>query len=733
MTRPLVSAFVLPGLCALSLLSACGGAAPAFSTRFADNRASDIDTLLRRIDSAPVLEGPAIVAGISSAPNKVYAFDLDAQRVLWSEATNARFAPIVTGDFVVTQETGGIVARDLRTGRERFVIDADGKTLNGASAYNATVAIVLTRGNGAFAESSVTLVERDSVQWERDLRFTAGSPAVIGDVVLVPWGNQNITALDVHTGDEFARVRVTDSVVGHVFRQGNTVFAAGQQGFFALTSKVGSGRARDGAHFAHEERELPGRPKLIRDAYALSPMPAADSAEQRIRLSWQPRAPEGDTTGFADDHLYLVFYRFVFAMNPTGTAAAWVYTHDSDIVGSAAQAGGVLLADSNGGLTLISAESGQRVWEANSATPSVAVSFGIGTTPVVAQSAGEPTLSPREQLVTAAEDQDARLVPARVLAVEMLAALDDVEATASLITLCESARLTGPVRTAACNALSKRTQGGDQILAALSRHAGFLEGTTAPPIGALAKAAVAAQVPGVATPLLAHLVDPNTPSRDLPALVTALSELNDAAASAPLTAFLRLYHADAEDEHMITTLKLVIDTLVKLSGAAAIDVLGEVSGDALANFAIREHARLAFEQLEAAAAQAESAATTEAGTTDEGAASATEGATEETTPTASATPATPTRPAGPPARMTLQLVEQTLLPVRSKLRACLKVGDRQYYSARVVLVIEDGSLLQVAVVPQATQACIEPLIRAQTFPNTVSSKRERIDYTLNYR
>lgn len=704
--------------CALAL-TACGSATPAFSTRFADNSPSHVDKLLQRMANAAVVETPAVVVGVTAGSSRLYAFDLQAQRVLWNEVSSARHAPIVTGDYVVTQETGGIIARDLRSGREQFAISDAGMTLNGASAYRDAIAIVTTRGNGAYAESVVTLVKDGSVRWERSLRFTAGSPALIGDVVLVPWGNQNITALDTDSGDEFARVRVTDTVVGHVFRHGNTVFGAGQQGFFALNGKVISGRAHDAPYFDHADRDLPGRPKLIRDTYAMNPMPAADSAEQRIRLSWEPAVGSNGTATLTDQHLYLVFYRFVFALDPTGTSAAWVYTHDTDIVGSAAQAGGVLLADDAGGITLVSATDGTSTWHASANLPSSAISFGRDATPIQGNAAQAQTVSVREQLITAAQDQDARLVPARVLAVEMLASVDDAEATASLIELCENTRLTSPVRVGACNALSKRTQGADHILAALNRHAGYLEGTTAPPIEALAKAAIAANVTGAAAALISHLGDPNTASRDLPALVRALGELNDTTASQPLIDFLRLYHADAPDEHMITTLKLVIDTVVKLSGPVAIDVLTEVSSDALSVHAIRQYATQVLDQLETAAEEAEGAAA--------------ENADANASPAVEETPEAPPAPAGPPARLTLQLVEKALLPARDQMRACLKVGERQYYSARIVLVVEDGSLLTVAVVPQATQACIEPLVRAQTFPTTTASKRERIAYTLSPR
>lgn len=725
MTRRSLAPLACTSLVAL-VLTACGGAMPAFSSRFPDNSPSGVDQILRRIGNAAAPETPAIAVGIGSAPTRLYAFDLESQRVLWSEATNARFAPIVTGDYVMTQETGGIVARDLRTGAERFVLDDDGMTLNGASAYKRSVAVVKTRGNGVYAESTVTFVEGTSVQWERSLRFTAGSPAVVGDVVLVPWGNQNITALDALSGDEFARVRVTDSVIGHVLPVGNQVFAAGLQGFFPLTAKVVSGRAQEGSYFAHQERDLPGRPKLIRDAYALSPMPAADSAEHRIRLSWEPALDDSGQVTVTDHHLYMVFYRFVFALNPDGTSASWVYTHESDIVGSAAQAGGVVIADDAGGLTFLSAQDGRRAWTHSSGIASSVVSFGLNAR--VDGGSGNADAPPpvREQLFIAAQDHDARLVPGRVLAVRMLAALDDAEATPKLIELCDDARLPSPVRTAACESLGTRTQGGDAILAALGRHASFLDGTSAPPIGAFAGAAVAAGVPGVASALVAHLTDPSTASRDLPALISALSALNDAAAGPALADFLRLYHADAEDEHMITALKLTVDAVVKLALPNAMEVLSDVAGDALANFAIREHARLALDRLEALAEEQAAAAEREAN-----AAEGNNGDTAEPTPTEAED--APTRPTGPPARLTLALVEQTLLPVRTQLRACLKSGERVVHSARIVLVVEDGSLLSVSVVPQSTQACLEPIIRGLTFPTTLSTKRERINYTLNER
>ena len=63
--------------------------------------------------------------------------------------------------------------------------------------------------------------------------------------------------------------------------------------------------------------------------------------------------------------------------------------------------------------------------------------------------------------------------------------------------------------------------------------------------------------------MIAHLKDPNTRSRDLPALVAALGELGDAAAGEPLADFFRLYHADPIDEHLVAALELVPAALLE--------------------------------------------------------------------------------------------------------------------------------------------------------------------------
>jgi HEAT repeat protein len=331
---------------------------------------------------------------------------------------------------------------------------------------------------------------------------------------------------------------------------------------------------------------------------------------------------------------------------------------------------------------------------------------------------GGGQLSPltlRQQLAAAAQDADSRLVPVRLLAVELLAKLPDPDATQDLLALCEDDRTTVGIRKAACNALRTRKNGNDHVLAALARHAVYLDGTVAPPVGALAKAAATQQETRAAPLLIAHLQDPNTPTQGLAELIRALGELKAASAGPALAEFLMLYHADAIDEHLAHALEQTPDTLVKLVGEAARPTLVKVAEDPLSAGNVRQSAQKALAQLDeqAKAAQRDPEAQKLA---EQQAADAAQAAQKE--------------PPKPPAHITIDVIQQALLPVHDKLKACIADAKPEQFQARVVLVIEDGQVLMVSVLPEQLQSCIEPLIRSQPFPLTQTSQRERISYTI---
>lgn len=707
----------------LFLLESCGGKPGSFSVSFPDNNGGDIETLTARIQGAKEREIRPCAVGVTPEPSKLYAFDLNSQRVLWQAPTETSITPIVVGDYVITHEKGDIVGHAIESGDTRFRVDDMNMTLVGADASNRFVAFTLTKGSNTYAESAVFTIRANSVLWKREFEGKVGSPAVIGDVIIVPWNHQNLSAIDATTGDEFARIRLKDTVVGHAFVDGKKLFAGSNRAFFEITPKVTSGLARKSPFFELPERNLPGEPLLLPDVYSLDPIQPPESASHRIALKWRPSVVsvlDKERIALQDNNLYLVFYRFIVAFDPSTYAVRWIYTHPEDMVGTAVQTGGILFADVSGHFGFLSANKGEQLWKAKSGLNSLVVT--LRPERVSQFSFSDERLTPeelRKQLLIAARDSDARLVPVRVLIVELLAALDDPESTANLIELCDNDETTAQVRKAACDALANRKVGSDQIVNALKRHASFLDGTTAPPVGALAMAAAKQKNKSAVALLVAHLKDPNTPVKELPKLVWSLGQLQDHAAVKPLTDFLRLYHADANDPHLIEALVASVEALVALSGPASADVLKEVSNDVMGSEAVREQATAALERME----QQRLAAEQEAKANQKEQQAEAEQAQEE---------ATEKKPEMPK-RLSHEVVSEVLLPVRDELKLCLRKSSKRIFSARVLIVVDQGKTLMVSVMPNSVQSCIEPLVRSQQFPVTEVFGKENVAYTIKLR
>jgi outer membrane protein assembly factor BamB len=697
------------------LATACSGTPAAFGTKYPDNRDKDIELMLQRINAAPQRTPGTIAAGITVAPVNLYAYDVAARKQLWQHPVQAMSAPYLAGDAVVVQTNSAIVGFDLRTGAERFSVSRGAMTLKGADGQGDLVAFVIGQGLGTFAKSEAVLVQGGSVRWRRPVDSLIGVPAVVGNMVLVPWSSQFISAIDVQSGDEFARVRVRDGVISHAISDSGQIYIGSFHGVTRITSSIGSGTLKGSGYFSLPERELPGRPLLLDDIYTATNSAPPDSAQHRIALAWRPVA-DRMRISLQDDNLYLVFYRFVYALDPRDESVRWVYVHDADVVGAAAQAHGVAIADETGHFAFLGAGSGEVMWKTAPGSRTTVVRMpGDGGLVDHGGTPTDPNALPA-RLLAAAQDQDARLVPARLFAVSALAHMPQADATADLIQLCDSSRLAPPVRERACVELKQRSSGVDHLLATLERHAGYLEGTTAPPVGALAKAASSLKEKRAVPLLIAQLKDPNTPSADLPAVVSALGDLGDASAAEPLGGFLRLYHADPIDEDLVRALELVPGALLKLSGPVAQPVLETVTFDEMGAFSVRQKARIALDTLKEQQATAERE--------DE----AREQQQEQEVSQAVQDEGNPEKYA--PNGLTMELVSQALLPVRDQLLACLKSQPKPMFQARALLVVEDGKVLMVSILPADLQTCLEPLIKAQPFPRTKSAKREQISYVV---
>lgn len=690
-------------------LAGCGGssAAGAFSPSFPDSDASRIRALSARLDGAPARDERAVIVGTTAgAAPKLFAWDITTRALLWSVPTATRAVPIIAGMVVLTDEGSRVIGRALDTGAQLYSTETEALHLVGGDGEGALSAFTLSTGGGEGASSRIVLLEDGDERWSRTAFHAVGVPAVRAGLVLVPWEHQNVSVFDASTGEEADRLRITDDVVGHAFVARGRVYV-GQAGAFRITPSVASGSKMHSAYFAnHPTRELPGHPAFMRDAYA--PPPAPDSAAMRVRLLWRP-AGEGESVSLQDDTLYLLFYKLVFALSPDASSVRWVAQRGSDLAGASVESGGLLVVDQDGSVALLGAADGRPRFTAQ-----------LGVRPSAAAFSGDPELAGapegealplRDQLLTAAENTDARLAPARVLAVQLLAALPEPEVTINLLAICGGGRVPLLVQRAACESIGNRTVGADQVIHELERHASFLTGLLAPPTAALARAAAHLQERRAVPGLLAHLRDPQTPSTELAGIIDALRQLGDRSAAEPLSEFLRLYHAEEPDDALGAALGNAADALVALVGPVAEDTLREIADDTLGMPVVRGRAQAA---LDALAAQSETAQAADRASQD-----------AQRPHDSAGGAATDTRPTS----LTVADLERAIGGVRAQLVTCLGTDPARPRSARLV-VVSDGNGVITQVSSSAAETCIAPLVRAQRLPAVRRGTRQQLTYTL---
>jgi hypothetical protein len=700
-------------LLALCVLAACGTPG-AFSTSFPVNKEPELAAALSRARARPRPAQRAVVVGVSDAPRGTFAYDVAAKRLLWKQPAAVSGVPAVAGELVAVPEGDHVRLRALETGAEVLAIPTEGMNLVGADSDGQISAVVLGTGGSMGARSRLVLLEGNTVRWSREVDHALGGPAVLGGLVFVPHNRVHLSILDV-LGNELARVRVRDDVSSQALAQGDSVYF-GLLGMYRLDEHTPKGAAGGASYFRMQRTDpLPGQPRFLPDT-TLPPQPP-ESAVHRVALSFAPAAKAGSSAtpggkiGLADDTLYLVFYRQLYALAPHDRSVHWVRQTEADVVGVQAVPGGVYVVDDQGGLRWLDQAGNWAGTLDMGVKPVFARIRADGIVPMAGVSATLPPLS--QQLFEAAVNPDNRLVPARAMAVTLLAALDDADATQGLIEVCSDRDGPERVRRVACAALSTRTIGSEAVVEALGRHADYLSDTKAPPVGPLAEAALNSKDARAIPALVAHMQDPETPVEELSPLMQALRGLSDPSIAEPVADFLRLYHADAEDARMADALVIAVETLAKVQGAAAQAVLEPIANDALASPPVRGAAQRVLANIVAAQKPAEGG----------------EGQPAEAAPKPAA-PATPVVE-GPPPRLTTAHIDRALQPVREKLTQCVKADPKRPMSARVTIVLEgDGSVVLVNTLPESLKGCVEPLVRSVTFPASTFQKRDTLSTTI---
>lgn len=682
-------------ICGLAcVLASC--ASQSFQPTFESPARPRPEQIARELATVPVRSEAQVLVGITTDPMRMVAWRLDALAPamvpLWEHAVDAKSAPLIAGNTVVTHEGDAITVRDLETGAVRVRL-GEGARLVGADGEGNAVVIALLHEDGGDERGTVAYVEGSRVRWSAPLSLSVGTPALARGYVIVPWATSRLSVLDTKDGAELARWNFDTAVLGHARVEGDGLYV-GQLGLLRLRGELLEANAADAAWIAPVARQLPGQPPLMLDGYV--PTPEPDNAYHHVRLDFRVGAQQG----LQEDIFYARFYRLVFGLQASADQLRFVHVLPRDVVGAGVTGTGLLVVDEAGtlrhllhdGQARLLGELGKALRVATLRAPSFA------PPPVVQGEAPAPSpASLPTQLHAAAVVDDARLSAGRVYAVQQLAKTPSAEVTAELVALCVATNVPEAVRRSACDQLDERQAGGEAVLAALRATPGGAARTSA-----LAQAAARMQLRPAGALLAPQVLDLRTDPRDLPVVITALAELGYAPAAPLIDRFLRLHHAEPEGSELMPALQAAASALATLRAKAHRQTLAVVAADGLSTEPLRKVAQAALAQLDEPPKLARA----------------------PEAPAPSPPPAPAPAPDTRPRHLSGELVDQTLRPVHAALVQCLREAPDAPKSLRIAMVVgAEGDVESAFMLPGTVQACAEALVLPRRFPATQQGRQ----------
>ncbi len=246
--------------------------------------------------------------------------------------------------------------------------------------------------------------------------------------------------------------------------------------------------------------------------------------------------------------------------------------HASDFMAGSAFQGGVALCDSAGKVTLASTSTGATLSSislGNNLKSCTVEADGLVSGTFGGRPAGEDAApkSLAEQIAAVIGFTENEMLPIQKLLLGTLGKLEDPKATKMLIDLAIHPRTPALLVADAERALSGRRNGAEYVIEALGRHYDFLKDVLrAPPLGALADAALGMKESRAAPALASHLLDPADAASDVRHAAAALTEIARKSELPQLRTFFALYRTTAADEDLAAAVVSVARTLVKLGG-----------------------------------------------------------------------------------------------------------------------------------------------------------------------
>jgi hypothetical protein len=679
-------------------LSACG--ASQLAPKFAPPATPSAAAVAENISHADLRDERPVVVGLRSDNGALCAWDLTGA-LLFEQPVRAKSAPLVVGDSVVLQEADGISVRDLKSGKQRLLIEGEGTLISADGSGDHVVLSIAYKGEDGSARAEVVFVDGERVRWEKALSQPAGSLALVKNQVLVPWGTQRLSVLSADDGSELARWTFRNLLMGQARVDRGHVYV-GQLGLLRVNKDLPDHQEGPVALFAPQRRTLPGQPPLLRDGY--HGVAALGDATHKIKLEWLPGT--GEQPAVEGNSVVLRFYRMAFGLAAQSDAVTWARVFEHDLVGSSAHVGGTFLVDDHGSLRFVDAQGALTMrLELGKALQVATIRAGNFTPKADAASLAAESLagSLHDQLLAAAQLEDDRLFPARAFAIQHLARTTEPSVTRELIALCSRKGTNGQAaQLSACQELGKREGNAADILQGLRQKASFLEDTAAPPVGALAQAAARMQLKEAAPRILSHAEDPNTASSELVSLFQALGALEYQAAIPQLERFVRLHHAEPTGSDLAPALSTALSVLGKLRAKGARATLEQVSEDPLTLAPLQQKAKDALAVLDT---PAEKRAPPKS---------------EAPVAKAKQSPPAPVLETDPrPHALDQAAIQKTFRPLHAALAHCLEADPAQPKSMRITMIVAgEGRMEGFFVTPTSLQGCADAILRTARFPAT---------------
>ncbi len=539
-------------------LAACGGdplRPKLFSTDWQDDQGKSIAQVLARLGGAKPTASEDVVVAVAGAKNdKLLGLSLKGGST-WTFPHALDTRPILAGAVVVGSGGGEVFALDAASGKRLWARPTGGLTLSGAGDDGNVTAVTLARGAG----STILVVGRDGAvknQIETDKQL--GDPAVVGGVIFVPWQNQYVSAIDAQSGDELGRVVVRDKVSQALTIGGALYF--GELAFVRFDDNITKASRGGATRIPIPQRELPGTPRVLVPGSDKEP-PAA-TARDRDRLFARPASPDGPP-GLDSNRFYAVYYRLVIGFDAPKGALSWVHMHPIDVIGGGAVAGGVLVCDEQGHVTVLDAKNGALAQDLSFGEPIKSCVSHADTFHAPPASGSVPPLA--QQIEAAVANREAELATAQRLLLRELATQEDETATKTLVDIASDPRAAPVLNADARQSLAARRNGATYMLSALAKHYDFLRDVLmSPPVGPIADALSAMKEPKAAPLLASHLLDPADTDDDVKRAAAALAAIATKDELPQLRQFFTMYRGTAPSDEVALAVASIGEALLRL-------------------------------------------------------------------------------------------------------------------------------------------------------------------------